>query len=244
MMGLETALEAPLEPHQAGTVFVIEDRSVRCESASSALQDQGFSVQPCKSLDGFFETAGAGHDGCVIVEGLTPGMSGLALLQNLAVHNRWMPVIILTDGGDVEMAVTAIKMGATDVIARPFNPQSLVNKVLAALRKGRAHRESEIAVNTINERIGRLTPREREVMGLVVSGLSNKSIARQLGIAYRTVEVHRAHLMEKMRVRSSADLIRTVLAVKPISRSGGEWQGPVIGLNERAPDLKPAGSRV
>lgn len=230
MMGYEPALNVQSEPCQTGTVFVIEDHKLRDESAGAVLQDQGFLVRSCQSVSRLFESFNGGQDGCVVAEGLAPGMSGLKLLQDLAMHNRWMPVIILTDGDDVEMAVNAIKMGAFDVIKRPFDPQRLVDKVVDALRKGRAYRASEIAVNNINARIDRLTPREREVMGLVVDGLSNKSIARRLGITYRTVEVHRAHVMEKMQVRSSADLIRAVLTVRQISRSDPEWEDEAFGL--------------
>jgi RNA polymerase sigma factor (sigma-70 family) len=148
-----------------------------------------------------------------------PGMSGLELQEHLAEHQAHLPVIVITGHGDVPMAVRAMKSGAVDFIEKPFNDEFLLDSIRRALavdaeQRGLQARQAEIAT-----RLALLTPREHEVMEMVADGRSNKEIANALGVSAKTVEAHRARVMEKMEARSLAELVRMVLTASLGERS-------------------------
>jgi len=145
---------------------------------------------------------------CAVVDVRMPGMSGLELLEALQAKRAALPVIIMTGHGDVPMAVRAMKAGALDFLEKPFNDQALIDSVQRALGQAAARPHGEIA-----RHYATLTPREREVMALIVEGRANKVVGLDLGMSVRTVEVHRARIMEKMAVRSLAELVRAAMAL-------------------------------
>jgi two-component system response regulator DctR len=144
--------------------------------------------------------------GCLVLDVRMDGMSGLELFDRLLTRGCVMPVIFLTGHGDVPLAVAALKKGAYDFIEKPFNDNELVNRVLEALAIDAAHRQNLANKASLESRLATLTAREREVMELILAGRLNKLIADELSIAVRTVEVHRARIFEKMRVRSAVEL--------------------------------------
>ena len=145
---------------------------------------------------------------CAVVDVRMPGMSGLELLEALQAKRVALPVIIMTGHGDVPMAVRAMKAGALDFLEKPFNDQALIEAVQRALGTAAPRPASEIA-----QHFETLTPREREVMALIVEGRANKVVGAELGMSVRTVEVHRARIMEKMAVRSLAELVRAAMSL-------------------------------
>lgn len=196
------------------TVFTIESDNREGEAAS-LLRAWGFSVRTFQSCEAFLESPDSDAPGCIVADGRMSGVDGLSLIKIMTSEGRWKPFIIITDSDDIETAVSAMKNGAVDVVVRPLGAPCLTDKVAAALELDSRHRAHEMLTCGIKARISRLTQRERQVLDLVVAGLSSKMIAQRLGIRHRTVEVHRAHLMEKMRARSSAELIRMAVTAKP-----------------------------
>lgn len=146
--------------------------------------------------------------GCLILDIRMPGMGGLELQRKLHELDSSLPIIFITGFGDVPMAVEAIQKGAFDFIEKPFRDQELLERIEKAMALDAEKREHEEALAGTRERLSRLTPREREVLDLVVTGKANKMIAHQLGVSQRTVEIHRARVMEKMEARSLAELVR------------------------------------
>jgi two-component system response regulator FixJ len=153
--------------------------------------------------------------GCVIVDIRMPGMNGLALQQELARRDSHLPVVIVTGHGDVALAVHAMKAGAVDFIEKPYSEQELMRAVDTALVKLQDAREHEAAASSAMARLALLTPRERDVLRLLVEGRPNKVIAHQLGISPRTVEIHRANVMDKLECRSLAEAVRIALMSAP-----------------------------
>lgn len=141
-----------------------------------------------------------------------PGISGLDLQEKLRARNIVLPVIFITGHGDVPMAVRAMKAGAVDFIEKPFNDQLLLDRIQHALEQDAQSRMGEAQRSELASRLALLTPREREVMEMVAEGKPNKVVASQLGVSAKTVEAHRAKVMEKMQAKSLADLIRMILA--------------------------------
>ncbi len=215
------------------TVFVIENNVAGGEAAEHLLKANGFIVRGHGSCHAFLDSPHSHQAGCILVDGRMPDMSGLELITYLQADSRWKPVIVLAAQSDIETAVSAMKIGAHDVIGRPFKLPALLTKVRHALDHDIDYRESKRAARKINACMSRLTQREREVMELMVAGLSNKLIGQRLGIGHRTVEVHRAHLLEKMRARSSADLIRMALTVKRPPASPLQWFTEGFPLHEQ-----------
>lgn len=199
-------------------VYVVDDDAAARDSLSWLLSSVGLHVETYPSAREFQEAFRPGTSGCVIVDVRMPGISGLELHRELQALDLSPPVIIITGHGDVSMAVHAMKAGAFDFIEKPFNDQVLLDRVQAAIdessRRHREHAES----SEIENRVHSLTPREREVLDLVVTGESNKGIAHRLGISEKTVEAHRAKVMEKIQARSVTDLVKMVMTL-------GAYQG-------------------
>ena len=193
------------------TVFVVDDdRAVR-ESLALLVQSVGLEVETFSGAGEFLDAYQPDLGGCLITDIRMPGMSGLELQERLTEEGYHIPVIVLTGFGDVPAAVRALKGGAVDFVEKPFNPQALLDLVQQALARDAELREQAAREADLAERMARLTPREREVMALVVAGRANKVIAIDLSISERTVELHRGRIMKKMQARSLAELMRIVL---------------------------------
>jgi FixJ family two-component response regulator len=145
---------------------------------------------------------------CLVLDVRLPGLSGLDFQTELTKSGVQIPIIFMTGHGDVPMSVKAMKAGATDFLTKPFRDQDMLDAVTQAIERDRKRREVEVGVAAVQALFEGLTPREREIMGLVTRGLLNKQIAAELGLSLVTVKIHRGHLMRKMRARSLADLVR------------------------------------
>lgn len=193
------------------TVFVVDDDAGVLDALRILLRSVGLRAETYPSADDFLESFDQEAPGCLVLDVRMPGMSGMELQEKLAEIGSSTPIIFVTAHGDVPMAVEAVKRGAIDFIQKPFRDQELLDKIQHAIEldaNSRAERESK---EEIAARIATLTPREREVMDLVVAGKLNKLIARELGISQRTVEIHRARVMQKMQVSSVSQLVQLVI---------------------------------
>ncbi len=187
-------------------VYVVDDDEAVRDSLAVLLESEGFAVHSCASAEALRQAAPLGRRGCILLDVRMPGEDGLSLLAWLGGQPNGLPVIMITGHGDVAMAVRAMKQGAIDFIEKPFEPEDLLSAVRVAMRRTGASGAS------LSAALPQLTPREREVLEQLVRGRSNKLIGRELGISPRTVEIHRARLMEKMRAESLPQLVRLALA--------------------------------
>jgi RNA polymerase sigma factor (sigma-70 family) len=190
----------------AATVFVVDDDTSVRRSVQRLLESVGLSVETFASAADYL-AAEDGRPGCLIVDVRMPGLSGLDLQQELAARHLARPIIFITAHGDIPMSVRAMKMGAVDFLPKPFNEQSLLDAVNRALQKDADERQQSAQREEIEQRIAQLTPRERDVLVHVADGKMNKQIAAELGIAEKTVKIHRARVMDKMRANSLAELV-------------------------------------
>ena len=195
------------------TVFVVDDDQAMRNSLKWLIESVGVQVESFASADEFLVQYQPGRHGCLVLDVRMPGMSGLDLQEQLAQQNINIPVVIITGHGDVPMAVRAMKSGAIDFIEKPFNDEALLDAIRRALAFGEQQRSHQIEHRQIQQRLQHLTPREREVMEMVTEGRSNKEIANALGVSAKTIEAHRARVMEKMQAGSLAELVRMVLSV-------------------------------
>jgi two-component system, LuxR family, response regulator FixJ len=204
------------------TVYVIDDDEPVRDSVALLLEASALAVQSFASGPEFLDAASSLAPGCVVTDMRMPVMDGIELLRRLSENNLHFPVIVMTAHGEVSLAVQALKAGARDFIEKPFPGGVLIDAVLSALQTvDRMHlRDADVA--GIEGRIASLTAREREVMDQLVAGNQNKIIAYNLGMSPRTVEVHRARVMEKMQARSLSALVRMVVAAgqDPLIKTG------------------------
>ncbi|MGD0102921.1 MAG: response regulator FixJ [Rhodopila sp.] len=193
--------------------LIDDDEGVR-QAVAFLLTTSGFAVRVYESAIAFLDALPSVQPGCIVTDVRMPGMDGLALQRELKTRGVTQPVIVITGHADVPLAVEAMKAGAVDFIEKPFNDDSLLSAIRVAIdRHGRDTRHTnEIAA--IKAKLASLSPREREVLDGLVAGLPNKTIAYDLKISARTVEVHRANLMTRMGARSVADLVRMVFVVR------------------------------
>ena len=194
------------------TVFVVDDDHALRESLAWLLESVRLPVRTFASAQEFLRAFDKKQPGCLVLDVRMPGMSGLELLDRLTVEEAGLPVILLTAHADVPMAVRALKTGAVDFLTKPFHGQELLDRIQFALEKDRQRRAERVHIAALAEAFAALTAREREVMTLVVAGLSNKEIAGDLGISTKTVEAHRNKVMEKTKAGSVADLVRMAIA--------------------------------
>jgi FixJ family two-component response regulator len=194
-----------------GTVFVVDDDQAVRESLALLVQSVGIEAETFASAQAFLDAYRPDQRGCLITDIRMPGMSGLELQEQLCRDGVRIPVIVLTGHGDVPAAVRALKGGAVDFVEKPFNPQALLDLVQQAIARDEEIRELADQEAVVAERMALLTPREHEVMTLVIAGKANKVIAIELVISERTVELHRGRIMKKMQARSLAELMRMLL---------------------------------
>lgn len=192
------------------TVFVVDDDEAVRHFLRGLIVSVNLRVQAYASAQEFLEAYQQGSPGCLVLDIRMPGMSGLELQQELNARGIDLPIIVLTGHGSVQVAVHAMKAGAIDFIEKPFNNELLLDRVQKAVAKSVNAYEDRLKQDEILRRQNSLTPREHQVLDLVVAGESNKRIARHLQISDKTVEIHRANVMEKMQARSLADLVKMV----------------------------------
>lgn len=193
------------------TVFIVDDDPAIRQAMEFLMRSVDMKCQIYRSADEFFSAGDATGSGCLVLDIRMPGMSGLELQERLRERGSSLPIIFITGHADVPMAVDAMQKGAFDFIQKPFRDQDLLERIAAAMKAERAKRAEHERKSDVVDRLARLTPREREVMNLVVSGKPNKVVAYELGVSQRTVEIHRARVMDKMGARSLADLVRMTL---------------------------------
>lgn len=196
------------------TVFVVDDDAAMRGSLQWLIESIGMRVETFDSAQAFLDGYYPGRSGCLLLDVRMPGMNGLELQAYLARQEMRIPVIIITGHGDVAMAVKAMKIGAVDFIEKPFDDEELLHSIRNALRHEEKQRELRARRADITVRLGELTPREHEVMLMVTDGKSNKEMAAALGVSAKTVEVHRARVMDKMRADSLAELVRMDLLAR------------------------------
>ena len=194
-------------------VFIVDDDQAIRSSLKWLIESVGLRVETFPSADEFIRAYYPGRAGCLLLDVRMPGMSGLELQEHFARNQINIPIIIITGHGDVPMAVRAMKAGAVDFIEKPFNDELLLESIRNALAMDQRLREVQSQRAEIAARLAQLTPREHEVMEMVTEGRSNKEIATSLGVSAKTIEAHRARVMEKMQAGSLAELVRMVLAV-------------------------------
>lgn len=195
------------------TVFIVDDDQEVREAIGLLMESVGLAAEPYASAGDYLDAFAPSRPGCLVLDVRMKGMSGLDLQQRLASEPIHPPIIVITGHGDVPMAVRAVKTGAVDFIEKPFNDQVLLDAVHRALQRDAEVRGQAMRLADIKDRLQRLTPREREILDLIVAGRRNKVIAADLGISQSTVEAHRAKVMEKLEARSLSDLMRMVLLV-------------------------------
>ncbi len=195
-------------------VWVVDDDEAMRSSLKWLIESVGMRVESFSSANAFLDGHYPGRFGCLLLDVRMPGMSGLELLDHLSREQMLPPTIIITGHGDVPMAVRAMKTGATDFIEKPFNDEVLLDSIRRALTAEEERRIGTSQVAEITDRMEHLTPREHEVMLMVTDGKSNKEIANALGVSAKTIEAHRARVMEKMQAGSLAELVRMVIAVE------------------------------
>jgi two-component system response regulator FixJ len=199
---------------RAPTVYIVDDDDAIRSALRLLLKSVGLAAATVPSAQEFLATYDPQQAGCLILDVRMPGMSGLELQQQLNLRGAIIPVIFITGHGDVPMAVEAMQQGAFDFLQKPFRDQDLIERIQRALAKDQTGRTELRERTRIKERLESLTAREREVLELVTNGKPNKIMAADLGVSQRTVEIHRARVMEKMGAASLAQLVRMVLDLK------------------------------
>jgi two-component system, LuxR family, response regulator FixJ len=193
------------------TVFIVDDDAGVRSSIRLLLRSVGIAATPMASAQEFLAAFDPSQSGCLVLDIRMPSMSGLELQQQLNLRGAILPVIFITGHGDVPMAVEAMQHGAFDFLQKPFRDQDLIDRIQKALVRDRETRVALQKHDGIREKFASLTPREKEVLELMTQGKQNKVMAGDLGLSQRTVEIHRAHVMEKMGANSVAQLVRMML---------------------------------
>ena len=204
------------------TVFIVDDDQAVRDSLQWLIQSVGLPVLTFPDALSFLEHVDEHQAGCVVLDVRLPGISGLELQQKLVARNIRMPVIIVTGHGDVPMAVRAMKAGALDFIEKPFSDQLLLDQVQRAIDRDTRARADRAVSDVILERLHSLSPREREVLQRVVDGRVTREIAAELSLADKTVQAHRARVMEKMKAGSIAELVRFAMTAQAAEKADAE----------------------
>ncbi|MER2553213.1 MAG: response regulator transcription factor [Thauera sp.] len=203
----------PAAPDQI--VHVVDDDEALRDSLVWMLEGNGYAVSAHESGEAFLAACRTDMTGCIMLDVRMPGMSGLEVFEELGRRRCGLPVVFITGHGDVPMAVSALKQGAVDFIEKPFGERDILRLVEQCLQFERETRGRRLQEAETTRRLGQLTQREREVLELIIVGRLNKQIADTLGISIKTVEVHRARVMEKMGAQSLAELVQHIVALDP-----------------------------
>ncbi len=196
------------------TVFIVDDDEAVRGALRLLMKSVGHEAKTFDSGDEFLASCSSGVSGCLILDIRMPGMSGLELQEKLQQQGVNIPIIFITGHGDVPMAVQAMKHGAMEFLQKPFREQDLVDLVSQALEQNENSHKLALQSTEIEPRIAKLTPRERQIMDMIVQGNANKVIAIDLGVSQRTVETHRTRIMRKMQARSLAELVRMAVRLQ------------------------------
>ena len=199
---------------RASVVFVVDDDPSVRSSLKFLLSSVGLQVESFDSAEAFLQRKPPDAPSCLVLDVRLHGLSGLDFQRELAARNIRIPIVFVTGHGDIPMSVRAMKAGAIEFLTKPYRDQDLLDAVRIALERDRARREQERDLTDLQQRFNALTPREQEVISMVVSGMLNKQIAAELGTAENTVKVHRSRAMEKMNAQSFADLVRMIEKLK------------------------------
>jgi FixJ family two-component response regulator len=191
-------------------VFVVDDDPSVRSAIKRLIGSMGLQVELFGSAQEFLASKLPNVPSCLVLDIRLPGISGLALQRQLAEANVQIPIIFITAHSDVPMTVRAMKAGAVEFLTKPFGDQDLLDAIHLALERDRGRRRQEAELTALRERFELLSPREREVVAMVVSGMLNKQIAAQIGSAENTIKVHRSRAMEKMQANSLADLVKMI----------------------------------
>jgi FixJ family two-component response regulator len=189
-------------------VFVVDDDTSVRDSLKNLLESVGLHAELFDSTQAFLEFRRPDVPSCLVLDVRLPGLTGLEFQNELLKQGISLPIIFITGHGDIPMSVRAMKLGAVEFLTKPFRDQDLLEAVRVALERDRARRREDKALVALQSHYGSLTAREREVIGFISAGLSNKQIAAEMGISDATVKVHRGNVMRKMQARSLADLVR------------------------------------
>ena len=200
------------------TVYVIDDDAPVRDSLRLLLESLGKNVETFASAQEFLDHSNEVCFGCLVLDIRMPGMDGMELQEILNARGLYLPIIFITGHGEVPTAVTAMRKGAFDFIQKPFVNQDLIGRIDAALALDDKNQELKQKQKSIEQCLASLTERELEVLRLITEGKSNKSIALELNVSQRTVEAHRAHIMEKMQAKSLAHLVRMTMTIDAIQR--------------------------
>jgi RNA polymerase sigma factor (sigma-70 family) len=195
-------------------VFVVDDDASVRSSIEFLLNTVGLQVESFDSAETFLRKRPPDKPSCLVLDVRLRGLSGLDFQRELAAKSIQIPIVFITGHGDIPMSVRAMKAGAVEFLTKPFRDQDLLDAIRVALEQDRAMRDREKDVTELRNRFESLTPREREVISMVVAGMLNKQIAGELGTAENTVKVHRSRAMEKMHAQSLADLVRMMEKLK------------------------------
>jgi len=203
-----------MSKHQEPMVCIVDDDEAIRESLRLLLYAGGIRATVYESADAFLAERRKPEFDCMLLDVRMPGIDGLELFRILESQHLAYPVIFITGHGDIPLAVSAIKLGAFDFLTKPFREGELLEKVKSAITHYRSSREQLLELQELQSRVDTLTPRESEVLRLLAKGLANKGIAESLGISPRTVEIHRAHVMDKMAAPSLPALVRMIAALE------------------------------